>query len=175
MRKEVENVLFYIAVSKGGQATISKRLVEEIENAFKGNEDMCLKRKSLKEKAAYKITLVSAKFPDEVYQNIIGYFNQRMGKTLSWKTKETQRLINARFAEGYGVEDFKKVIDNKILSWQSDKKMCKYLRPSTLFGNHFDEYLNEIQADTSEIGGKASYDIYQIKADAMVNTEIKGL
>ena len=98
-----------------------------------------------------------------------------MGKTLSWKTKETQRLINARFAEGYGVEDFKKVIDNKILSWQSDKKMCKYLRPSTLFGNHFDEYLNEIQADTSEIGGKASYDIDQIKADAMVNTEIKGL
>ena len=40
-------------------------------------------------------------------------------------------------------DDFKKVIDVKSLEWNKDPKMCKYLRPETLFGNKFEGYLNE--------------------------------
>ena len=47
--------------------------------------------------------------------------------------------------EGYTVEDFKKVIDNKVSDW-TDGDMEKYLRPQTLFRpSNFEAYLNESQ------------------------------
>ena len=55
--------------------------------------------------------------------------------------------------EGYTVEDFKTVIDKKFKSWGNDPKMSLYLRPSTLFGTRFGEYLNEYQAESAEQSG----------------------
>lgn len=173
VRKETEAILFYICST--GHQSVSKSLVEKIEKIFADNENMCLKKKLDSKNKSYNLAIVTAKLPDEVYQKIIGYFNQRMGKNLKWDSKETKRLIEARFAEGYGVEDFKKVIDNKIFSWQSDKKMCTYLRPSTLFGNKFDEYLNETRIGSCGIIGQPSFNINQIQNDAMQNTTIRGL
>ncbi|MDN6206002.1 MAG: conserved phage C-terminal domain-containing protein, partial [Staphylococcus simulans] len=40
---------------------------------------------------------------------------------------------------------FIKVIDTKVQQWSGDATMDKYLRPATLFGNKFDDYLNEYQ------------------------------
>ena len=37
----------------------------------------------------------------------------------------------------------KQVIDTKYAGWINDPKMSGYLRPSTLFGNKFEQYLNE--------------------------------
>ena len=51
-------------------------------------------------------------------------------------------MIEARFNEGFSVEDFKKVIDVKTQEWK-DSNMEKYLRPETLFGNKFEGYLNQ--------------------------------
>lgn len=173
MRKETEIILFYICCT--GKTSVSKGLVEKIEKTFADNENMCLKKKLNNKTQKYVLATVPATLPDEVYQKIIDYFNQRMGKNLKWNSKETKRLIEARFSEGYGIDDFEKVIDNKILSWQSDKKMCTYLRPSTLFGSKFDEYLNETRVGSSGISGEPSFDIVQIQQDAMMNTTIRGL
>ena len=52
-------------------------------------------------------------------------------------------MIKARSNEGFEVEDFKRVIDNKVASWGKDPKMSQYLRPNTLFGTKFEAYLNE--------------------------------
>ena len=41
------------------------------------------------------------------------------------------------------MDDFKKVIDNKINDWKNNNDMQKYLRPETLFGNKFESYLNQ--------------------------------
>lgn len=77
------------------------------------------------------------------YQEIVEYLNKRTGKKFKYKSKATQRLIKARWNEGFKLDDFKKVIDNKCLDWLRDEKMSEYLRPATLFGTKFESYLNQ--------------------------------
>ena len=76
------------------------------------------------------------------YSEIIDYLNSKAGKAYRWQGKATQSHINARFADGYTLEDFKKVIDNKSAEWKGGK-WEQYLRPETLFGNKFEGYLNQ--------------------------------
>lgn len=76
------------------------------------------------------------------YQEIIDYFNKINKKNLK-NVPSHQKFIRARWKEGYRLNDFKTVIDNKFLTWKGTE-WEKYLRPSTLFGTKFDEYLNEI-------------------------------
>lgn len=78
------------------------------------------------------------------YKEIISYLNQVTNK----KYKVTQKwkdLIKARWNEGQRLEDFKKVINVKSSQWLNDSNMNKYLRPQTLFGNKFDDYLQEFR------------------------------
>ena len=51
--------------------------------------------------------------------------------------------IKARWEDGYRLEDFFSVIDVKVAEWKEDKKMCVYLRPSTLFSPKFEGYLQQ--------------------------------
>lgn len=78
-----------------------------------------------------------------VSRQVIDYLNQRLGTNYRATANGTYSKIHARVDEGYKVEDFKKVIDNKIADWYNDDKMRKYLRPSTLFGPKFESYLNQ--------------------------------
>ncbi|MFV0979445.1 conserved phage C-terminal domain-containing protein [Latilactobacillus sakei] len=80
--------------------------------------------------------------PDPIpYDEIISYLNQVTSK--SFKNVEThKKLIRARWNEKATLGDFKKVIDNKSSEWLGTD-MAKYLQPSTLFGNKFDQYLNQ--------------------------------
>lgn len=82
---------------------------------------------------------------------IIGYLNKRVGTHYRATTRKTQALIKARLNEGFTVDDFKQVIDNKAEAWLGDQKMEKYLRPETLFGTKFEGYLNE--RSTPRVGG----------------------
>ena len=74
---------------------------------------------------------------------IIDYLNSKIGTHYRATTRKTQSLIKARMNEGFTVDDFKKVIDNKSAEWGKDSKMSKYLRPETLFGTKFESYLNQ--------------------------------
>lgn len=75
-------------------------------------------------------------------KDIIDYLNLKTNSNYKHNTQSTQRFIKARLNEGFSVDDFKKVIDNKVSEWGNDDKMCKYLRPETLFGTKFESYLN---------------------------------
>lgn len=77
---------------------------------------------------------------------IIDYLNKKVGSNYKTTSKKTQSLINARLNEGFTIEDFKKVIDNKYSDWASDEKMSVYLRPETLFSPKFESYLNQKKA-----------------------------
>ena len=72
---------------------------------------------------------------------IINYLNKKAGTHYKANTKAYQDIINAKLAEGYKVEDFKTVINNKAFEWQNTPAW-KYMRPSTLFKDKFDEYLH---------------------------------
>ena len=76
-------------------------------------------------------------------REIIDYLNSKIGTHYRATTRKTQSLIKARMNEGFTVDDFKKVIDNKSAEWGKDSKMSKYLRPETLFGTKFESYLNQ--------------------------------
>ena len=76
------------------------------------------------------------------YKSVIDYLNEK-ANTKFRIVDSHKRFIKARYNEGYKTEDFYKVIDNKVSSWINDPKYSSYLRPSTLFGNKFDNYLNE--------------------------------
>lgn len=72
---------------------------------------------------------------------IVDYLNEKAGKSFKHTSSATQKHINARLAEGFTVEDFKKVIDNQCAKWKGND-WEQYLRPSTLFGTKFENYLN---------------------------------
>lgn len=84
------------------------------------------------------------------YKDVIDYLNQKTGKAFKDKSKDTRSHIKARFDEGYSLDDFKKVIDNKVAEWgheprKGERDMRPYLRPCTLFGSskNFENYLNQ--------------------------------
>ena len=77
------------------------------------------------------------------YKEIIDHLNSLAGTNYKASTKKTKDLIKARFNEGFVLEDFKKVIENKTREWKYNSEMNKYLRPETLFGTKFESYLNQ--------------------------------
>ncbi len=95
---------------------------------------------------------------EEDVNEIIGYYNEKLGKNLRPKTYRS--LIEARFREGYEVEDFKTVIDNKASEWLNNPKMASNLKPTTLFRPcRFDEYLNSVKyVDPNKLKREPTYD-----------------
>lgn len=86
------------------------------------------------------------------YKEIIDYLNKKTGSHYK-DVAGNQKMIRARWNEGYRLDDFKKVIDNKTDAWlgvvaKDGREMSQFLRPSTLFGNKFDQYLNEKHEQT---------------------------
>lgn len=89
----------------------------------------------------------------EKIKDIISYLNEKAGTKYRASGSKTQRLIKARFNDGFNDEDFKKVIDIKVAEW-SGTDMAKYLRPETLFGTKFESYLNqEVKKSKTNKGG----------------------
>ena len=84
---------------------------------------------------------------NNIYSLVIDYLNKKASTNYRATTKNTQGFINARVKEGYTVEDFKKVIDSKSREWLGTD-FEKYLRPATLFGTKFENYLNEANKKT---------------------------
>lgn len=77
------------------------------------------------------------------YKEIVDYLNELAHTNYKHTTKKTKDLIKARFNEGFILDDFKIVIEKKVIEWYNDKTMNKYLRPETLFGTKFESYLNQ--------------------------------
>ena len=82
---------------------------------------------------------------------IVRYLNSKANKQYKATSKKTRSLINARLKEGFTVEDFMRVIDNKVADWKNRKDMEQYLRPETLFGTKFEGYLNENRTETRQV------------------------
>jgi len=76
--------------------------------------------------------------------DIIEYLNKSTHKHFRLETEAYRKVIRARLKDGYTIDDFRKVIDSRVLLWGDSDRMSEYLRPQTLFtAAHFDSYLNE--------------------------------
>jgi len=76
------------------------------------------------------------------YEDIIAHLNKLAGTNYRYKSTKNQSLIRARWKEGYRLEDFCRVHENKIFDWLNTD-MAIYIRPITLYGSKFENYLNQ--------------------------------
>lgn len=107
------------------------------------NQQLTTNKNEKKEKK--KNTKVSDSSSDNnhiPYRGIIDFLNEKTGKEYRHSSKGTQRLIKARWNEGFRLKDFLEVIQGRVDKWGCDPKMMDYLRPETLFGTKFESYLN---------------------------------
>lgn len=87
----------------------------------------------------------------EIYKSVIDRLNEKAGTNYRASSAATQKHINARLAEGYTLEDFFSVIDKKCAEWKGTN-MEMYLRPETLFGSKFENYLNAPASKRQTVG-----------------------
>ena len=80
----------------------------------------------------------------DICTEVIEYLNLKAQTRYRASTPKTKQLIRARLAEGFILDDFKIVIDNKVSDWKGTE-WEKFLRPETLFGTKFEGYLNARQ------------------------------
>src|SRR5690606_26366125 len=129
----IESEIIY----KEGTKEIDKRYIKILNDPIKENLNT-----PIKENFKENNTDINNTFNNYIVE-IVNYLNDVAGKNFRHTTRKTQTLIKARLKEGFTVDDFKRVIDNKTKEWKHDPKMSKYLRPETLFGTKFESYLNE--------------------------------
>jgi uncharacterized phage protein (TIGR02220 family) len=79
---------------------------------------------------------------DATILKTIEYLNEVTQSDYSPKYPATVNALTELMKLGYNLTDFKKVIDKKYKDWKGTK-FQSYVRPSTLFGKNFENYLNE--------------------------------
>lgn len=78
-----------------------------------------------------------------ICSEVVDYLNQKAGTSFRASSEATRKLIHARCAEGFGIDQFRTVIDKKTAEWKGTEWQ-KFLRPQTLFGTKFESYLNQV-------------------------------
>lgn len=107
--------------------------------------------------------------PNEVvmtdeHRIVIDYLNQKAGTRYEYNSTKTITLLNTLFRKGYTVDDIKKVIDIKCNEWLDQETMRMYLRPRTLFGNKFEDYLNQdVKPQVTTTKKTQSYEDFMLK------------
>ena len=137
--------------SKGKESTLKITIKQQLfnNNVTNKSEQLQQVEGDKQQQSNNNVTTLSKKKENNnnIYSLVIDYLNKKASTNYRATTKNTQSFINARVKEGYTVEDFKKVIDSKSKEWLNTD-FEKYLRPATLFGTKFENYLNEANKKT---------------------------
>lgn len=139
-------IKFLTSGSKGKESTLKLTIKQQLfnNNVTNKSEQLQQVEGDKQQQSNNNLTTLSKKKENNnnIYSLVIDYLNKKASTNYRASTKNTQSFINARVKEGYTAEDFKKVIDSKSREWLGTD-FEKYLRPSTLFGTKFENYLNE--------------------------------
>ena len=146
---------FLSSGSKGKESTLKLTIKQQLFNNNTTNkteqlqqvEDLGNNNLTTNQQQSNNTTKKKEKDNNNIYSLVIDYLNKKANTNYRPTTKNTQSFINARVKEGYTAEDFKKVIDSKSKEWLNTD-FEKYLRPATLFGTKFENYLNEANKKT---------------------------
>lgn len=111
-------------------------------HANDANTNINTDTKTKKETETDTMSAVEADGSLSLPEMIISYLNEKTGANYPTNTKSAVSKIYALEEAGYTEADMKMVIDKKCADWLNDDNMREQLRPSTLFGNKFEEYLN---------------------------------
>ena len=149
-------IQFVSSGSKGKESTLKITIKQQLfnNNVTNKTEELQQVEGNEQQQSNNNVTTLSKKKKKDnnnIYSLVVDYLNIKANTSYRTTTKNTQSLINARVKEGYTVEDFKTVIDIKCKSWLGTE-WEKYLRPQTLFGSKFENYLNENKKVPTAIG-----------------------
>lgn len=149
---------FAIDLQNGiAHSDLAEEMINEAKSYSETKKAAITKRWEAKQKDTSEYTCIQVNTPEPVcntsnsnsnskqsipYDEIINDLNLKGGFRFKTGTA-TQKHINGRFAEGFTKEDFFHVHTVMIGEWKDDPKMCKYLRPETLYNSEkFQGYLN---------------------------------
>lgn len=136
-----------IPINKNDNTLLTKMLNPINKNVKENNtsNNTSINNKKINKKDLVSVALIA--------KEVINYLNLKIQSDYKHTTKSTQRKIQARLNEGFTLDDFKTVIDNKCVDWlNTDMEM--YLRPSTLFGTKFESYLKRPKRDLDNLNLK---------------------
>ena len=158
-RIDYEYNIYEIPQTRAENSSLEKTSVEQTSVENSTLESQALENRNQQntnKKNTYKQNKEEQNSPSEsIYSRvseILAFLNEKAHTAYRATTRKTQALIEARLKEGFTVEDFKKVISNKCTEWMGTE-WEKFLRPETLFGTKFENYLN---APPRRSGQKAS-------------------
>lgn len=95
---------------------------------------------------------------------IIKYLNFKTGADYDPDDEFNHQLVNDLIDQGYDYNDLMKVVNKKCSEWMNDSVMRSYLRPSTLFGSKFAEYLAQPESLQAETERKKTDELKDVKA-----------
>ena len=87
------------------------------------------------------VTVSDGSDAESLSRSLISYLNEKSGGKYK-PTEELTDRIRELLDAGYTEKDMRDVIDKKVAEWKDDSKMRGYLRPRTLFGDKFEEYVS---------------------------------
>ena len=136
------------------QNTTHKESINRHSNGTQSTSNRQQSKNDKKEKNEKNIYIVEkdSTVCNSLIIEIVEYLNSKLGTSYKPSTQAAKKHINARLEEGFSVDDFKKVIDQKAKEWRNTD-MSKYLRPETLFGVKFESYLNSPVKDNNPFRG----------------------
>ncbi|MGW6675594.1 phage replisome organizer N-terminal domain-containing protein [Bacillus altitudinis] len=126
-----------LALETSGNVTCNVTVTQSNEQERRSKKEEV--RKKNKDILSGNPTVDESEIPFKLITDLL---NQMSDKNYRHTTPKTQRLIKARWNEGFRFDDFKKVILAKCFEWRDNPDMSKFLRPETLFGSKFEGYLN---------------------------------
>lgn len=74
---------------------------------------------------------------------ILNFLNEKAGKSFQPNSYNLKFIINC-LKSGASIEDCRRVIARKCRKWKGDDKRDDWLRPMTIFGERFHQYLGEL-------------------------------
>ena len=120
------------------------------QNAIKSGGDL-LKREREKDKANALSNplnpLLSIEEADAAFgAEALSEFNRITGQSVQSLSPSAWTSLARIRASGRTIRDVTLVVQSKLEEWGGDSKMSHYVRPSTLFGQKFEEYLGAAKA-----------------------------
>lgn len=147
-----DNVEYFVpyAVANTGSETSSAKRVREFRTrkALQCNTDVTPVKQNCNGEKEKEIEIETE--IDNIYTPVVTHLNEKAGTKYRASGAKTQKVIHARVAEGFTLDDFIAVIDKKAAEWMGTE-WEKFLRPETLFGPKFESYLNQ---NTTQKGGQ---------------------
>lgn len=119
-----------------------KRMLREIETELE-REIAAASRGECRDDQAGKIL--------EISRVVIGRLNAMTGKNFRPETESTLYLIRQKIEDGHTQEELLFTVDEMCARWRGDNERQLWLRPETLFGQHFEGYLQEALANRAAL------------------------